>query len=280
MSRFTVVNRESLNTAEISGSTKIVAMLGDPIAQVRTPQAINPLFQAAGANIVCMPLRVSAENLRVVWDGLRAISNVIGFTVTLPHKQNALCLCDSLDEQAERVGAVNVVRREADGEMRGYQFDGRGFIGGLAGQGHSLKGRDCLLVGAGGSARAIAIALLDAGIRSITIYNRTRKKAEALADQINSRSDASVAAAGAPDAVDNQLIINATSLGMRDDDPLPMPTDRINSTMLVAEVVANPAMTRFLEEAKRRGAAVHSGEHMVRNQVSLIANHFMAAASS
>ena len=242
-----------------------------------TPQAINPLFLAAGANIVCVPLRVARDDLRTVWAGLRAAGNVIGLTLTLPHKEDALALCDSLDAQAERVGAVNVVRREADGSFRGYQFDGRGFVDGLLSQHHDPKGRNCLLIGAGGAAKAIAFALLEAGAVTITICNRTRHKAEALADHVNRVFGSDRVLAGDPVPCDHDLIVNATSLGMRADDPLPVAVDRINATMLVADAIAEPAKTRLLCEAEKRGAAIHSGEHMIANQIHLIARHFIDA---
>jgi shikimate dehydrogenase len=259
----------------IDGSTRIMGIIGDPIAQVITPRVINPIFEALGANTFCIPIHVAARDLPDVWCGLKKLKNLVGFGVTLPHKQQIFGLCDSLDPAAERVGAVNLVRREANGEFRGYQFDGEGFVRGLVNRGHDLKGRECTIIGAGGAAAAITFRLVDAGIASITIVNRTKEKAETLADDVNLRTGLSIAGAGDPAPNDHQLIINATSLGMRDDDPLPMPLDRINATMLVAEVVANPVITRFLTEAESRGATIHSGEHMVKNQVDLIARHLV-----
>lgn len=112
----------------IGGTTRLMGVIGDPIVQARTPGAINPIFAAMGADIVCVPLHVPAADLATCWAGLKAMPNLVGFGITLPHKQAALALCDSLDPLAERVGAVNLVRREADGSFRGYQFDGAGFL--------------------------------------------------------------------------------------------------------------------------------------------------------
>ncbi|MFT7136518.1 MAG: shikimate dehydrogenase [Akkermansiaceae bacterium] len=255
----------------IDGNTRIMGVIGDPVAQVRTPEAINPIFAAKGANIQCIPLHISANNLATAFAGLKALETIIGFGVTLPHKQNVLPLCDSLDPVAVEVGAVNVVRREADGSFRGYQFDGLGFVRGLRAAGHNPAGRTCLIIGAGGAARAIVRALLDAGAAQVRITNRTTEKAKALAE---ATADDRVSA-GPPRPASGDLVINATSLGMSASDPLPIDPDLIDTTMTVAEVVAKPEFTRLLTEARARRAVVHSGLHMIHHQVDLIATHML-----
>ena len=256
----------------IDGSTRIMGVIGDPITQIRTPQAINPIFAQQGANILCVPIHIRAETLASAIAGLRAQNNVIGFGVTLPHKQTIMALCDSLDPAALDVGAVNVVRREADGSYRGYQFDGQGFLRGLVAAGHDPAGRACLMIGAGGAARAIVRALLDAGAAQVRISNRSAQKAVALAE---ATGDARVSAAPRRPA-SGDLVINATSLGMSEADPLPLDPDLIDASMTVAEVVAKPEVTRLLSEAQTRGAAIHSGLHMIHHQVDLIARHMLA----
>jgi len=250
-----------------------MGVLGDPISQIKTPQAINPIFEKLGANVICIPLHISAVDLQIAWAGLKALRNLIGFGVTLPHKLEVFRLCDSVDEAAQMVGAVNVVRREQDGTFRGYQFDGLGFARGLEAQGHNIKGRDCLLLGAGGAASAIAHELIDRGASSLAIANRTRSKAEKLASSINDRAGRSVAYAADPNPVSGQLIINSTSLGMNPSDQMPVDPNCLDASMLVAEVIAKPEKTALLIEAEQRGAQIHSGIHMVNNQVDEIAKH-------
>lgn len=258
----------------IDGNTLIMAMIGDPVAQVKTPQAINPIFAAMGINIRCVPLHIGADGLGAAMAGLRAMRNVIGCGITLPHKQDIGALCDSLDPAAAQVGAVNVIRREADGSFRGYQFDGRGFVGGLLAQGHDPAGRDCLVIGAGGASAAIVTALAQAGARHIVISNRTHAKAEALAAGVNAALGIDIVHADAPVPRPGQLIVNATSLGMAPTDALPLDPAGLDASMLVAEVVAKPEITRLLQEAAQRGAQIHSGIHMITSQVPLIAQHF------
>lgn len=258
------------------GHTLIMGIIGDPVAQVRTPQAINPIFAAMGVPILCVPFHIGAGGLAQAIAGFRAMRNVVGFGVTLPHKQAVCGLVDSLDAAAVRVGAANVVRREADGSFRGYQFDGAGFVRGLRARGHAPEGRAALLLGAGGAAAAVALALAEAGVTRLTIANRTEARARALAALVNHTCGRDLAQAGPPQPEAGALIVNATALGMAAHDPLPMDPALIAPGMLVAEVVASPETTALLHAAAARGAVVHSGIWMIRNQVDLIAEHIAA----
>ena len=259
----------------INGDTLLMGIIGDPVSQVKTPEAINQIFARFGLNIRCVPIHVTTNELESAWRGLKSMGNLVGFGVTLPHKVDAMRLCDSLDETASRVGALNVVRREADGSFRGYQFDGLGFIRGLEKQGHKLSKRSCLLVGAGGAAFGIAYALKEAGCGLIRIVNRDKGKAEALVAHLNQDFGPSSAETSNPIPRSGDLVINATSLGMKEGDSLPVDAELIDSTMLVAEVVAKPEVTALLRAASARGAGIHSGLHMIHNQVDLIARHLV-----
>nr|WP_289624909.1 shikimate dehydrogenase [Sinorhizobium sp. 7-81] len=248
-------------------------MIGDPIAQAKSPSAINPIFAARGADIACVPLHVSPTDLSTVWAGLKAMPNLVGFGITLPHKQLAIRLCDTLDPVADRVGAVNLVRRERDGSFRGYQFDGKGFVRGLRSRNVVFENRDVLLVGSGGAAVAIAFALVEAGARTIAVSNRTVEKAVALAEAVNSNFGRSVAKAGKPEPTPGQLVINATSLGLKMADRLPLDPVMLKPGMTVAEVIAEPEITPLLLQAQAQDVEIHSGMHMITGQVGLIADH-------
>lgn len=166
---------------QIKGTTRLMGIIGDPIAQAKTPATINALFSSRGADIACVPLHVPVQELGAIWAGLKGMPNVVGFRITLPHKQSALQLCDSIDPLVKRVGIVNVVRRERNGDFRGYQFDGKGFVRGLQARRIAIENRDVLILGAGGAAVAIAFAPVEVGANSVTITNRTLAKAEGLA---------------------------------------------------------------------------------------------------
>ena len=165
------------------------------------------------------------------------------------------------------------MRRERDGGFRGYQFDGKGFVRGLKREGRVIAGRDCLMVGAGGAAIAIAFALAEEGASSLVIANRTASKAEELAEAVNRNLGLSFARSGAPSPRAGQLVVNATSLGLAPADPLPVQAEDIDESMLVAEVIAKPEITPLLAAAAARGARTHSGIHMIDGQVDLIAAH-------
>lgn len=262
-----------MNDLVIRGRTRLMGIIGDPIVQAKTPAAINRIFAARGANIVCIPLHVPAVCLAEVWRGLKGMLNLVGFGVTLPHKQSAVQLCDSLDPVAERVGAVNVVRRERDGSFRGSQFEGRGFVRGLQACGVTIVDRKVLMIGAGGAAVAIAFALIEVGAASITVANRSPDKAEALTDTVNSDFGRRVARVGQPQPGLGQLVVNATSLGLRAADPLPLDPEALRAGMTLAEVIAEPEMTPLLAQAQARGLEAISGIHMIKGQIGLIADH-------
>jgi shikimate dehydrogenase len=259
-------------TPLITGSTRLMAIVGDPVKQVRSPTVLNEIFATRKAGIVCFPLHVPASDLKTAWGGLRAMANVVGFGITVPHKQAALSLCDSLDPMAERLGAVNLVRRERDGSLRGYQFDGIGFIGGLRSRDIAVAGRHCQLIGAGGAATAIAFALASASASVIAILNRDIGRAEQLAAAVNSAFGKAIAYSGQLQLASGSLVINATSLGMQESDPLPLPTTGLRPGIIVADVIAQPRFTRLLTVARERGATVHRGIHMVEAQAPAIAD--------
>ena len=251
----------------IDGETRLFGVIGDPIAQIKMPGLINPIFAELGGNILAVPLHVSADGLASAWQGFRHLRNLIGFAVTLPHKANAARLSDRLELSAKRAGVANCIRREPDGWMTGELFDGLGFVGGLTAEGHTVKGREIFMVGAGGAASAIAFALADAGAKRLIIANRTRAKAEALAEQLNTAFNRPFATVEEADPAGFSIVINSTSLGLDPSDSLPVDVERLSPGTLVAEVIAKPEVSKLLEAAAARGCKIHSGIHMVRHQV-------------
>ena len=260
-------NSEQLSDIFVDGETRLFGAIGDPIAQIKMPGLINPVFAELGENIVAVPLHVSADGLASAWQGFRHIRNLIDLAVTLPHKGDAARLCDRLEFSAKRVGVANCIRREPDGSMTGELFDGLGFVGGLTAEGHTVKGREIFMVGSGGAASAIAFALADAGAKRLIIANRTRAKAEALAERLNAEFNRLFATVEEADPAGFSIVINSTSLGLDPSDSLPVDVKRLSPGTLVAEVIAKPEVSKLLEAAAARGCKIHSGIHMVRHQV-------------
>jgi shikimate dehydrogenase len=238
-------NSEQHSDIFIDGETRLLGCIGDPIAQVKLPGLINPVFAELSENILAVPLHVSADGLASAWQGFRHLRNLIGLAVTLPHKGNAARLCDRLEFSAKRVGVANCIRREPDGSMTGELLDGLGFVGGLSAEGQ----------------------LGDAGAKRLVIANRTRAKAEALAEQLNTAFSRPFATVEEADPAGFSIVINSTSLGLDPSDSLPVDVERLSSGTLVAEVIAKPEISRLLETAAARGCKIHSGIHMVRHQV-------------
>ncbi|HJQ85367.1 MAG TPA: shikimate dehydrogenase [Candidatus Binatia bacterium] len=253
----------------ISGRTRVLVIIGDPIAQARAPGLVNAALAERGIDAVMVPLRVPARELAPVVAGWRAVENLVGAVVTMPHKSTVVSLLDELTPEARAVGACNAVRREPDGRLVGALFDGEGFVAGLREAGHDVGGKRVLLLGAGGAASAIAFALAKHGVRAITIRNRSAARAATLADRIRSawpdvEVDTAAGTAG------HELVVNATSLGMRADDSLPVDPDALRARPIVADVVISAEPTPLLAEAARRGCVVHPGLPMLTAQIHAI----------
>ena len=256
---------------EIDGKTKLYAIVADPIEQVKTPQTLNALMRERNFNGVLVPMQVAPENLTGWFESLRAIKNFGGLIVTVPHKQAIAKLCDEVSEAARLIGAVNVVRREADGRMVGDILDGRGFVAGLRGNNIELAGKRVFLAGAGGAANAIAFALAEAGVAEIGIYNRTVAKVQDLIDRLHqAHPDFKVKVAGASPA-GYDIVVNATSLGMKEGDPLSLDAQGLVPGQVVAEIIMKPETTALLAAAQSRGCKIHFGLPMLRSQADLMA---------
>lgn len=263
---------------EITGTTRLMATIGDPIQQVLAPQEINRLMAARGIDAALVPMQVPVAGLAKVADGLRQMSNLEGFIVTVPHKNAFVALCDELTPEAARVGAVNIVRRLPDGRLRGGILDGLGFVGGLRGNDLDPAGMRVYVAGAGGASTAITYALGDAGAAAITIANRDAAKAQALAARLRVAFPAIAIAVGTRDPSGHDLVINCTSLGMRPDDALPLDAERLTPDQVVAEVIMKPAETALLAAARKRGCRIHYGKPMLVSQIEMMADFMLQAA--
>lgn len=255
----------------VTGTTRFFATIANPADHVRAPMVFNPLFAARGLDHVMVPISVPPGSLKAAIDGLRGISNFGGMAVTIPHKMEIAKMCDTLGPTAQLTGAVNAVRFDPDGTIHGDNFDGAGFVEGLHQNGHDPAGKTVLMVGAGGAARAIALALCEAGVGRLIIRNRTADKAIAIADDLE-RLGGHGQAVSAPDhdGSDVDMIVNTTSLGLHEGEDLPLPFDAVGKDTLIAEIIMVPERTDWLAAAEARGLRTHYGRHMLDCQVDLI----------
>ncbi len=261
---------------DITGNTRVYGILADPIHHVKTPQVMNRLFDEIGHDGVLVPLHVSAAGLADAVRGLRQLQSLAGLIVTVPHKTVIPALCDGLTDQARMVGAVNCIRRDADGTLTGAILDGVGFVEGLRSAGHDPRGMSVILAGAGGAASAIAFALADAGISALTIANRTEARAQDLADRVSAAYPGVTLSIDARAVAQAGLVVHATSLGMRAGDALPLDISQLHEGQIVAEAIMDPAVTPLLAAAEKAGARTHPGLPMLQSQARLMAE-FMGA---
>lgn len=261
----------------ISGRTRVFAIIADPVAHVRTPQALNALFERDGDDAILVPLEIAATDLATGIEGLRTMRNLGGLVVTVPHKSAAAQLCDRLSERAHVAGAVNVIRKETDGVLAGDLLDGKGFVTGLENAGVELAGKRVFLAGAGGAASAIAFALAERGITRLTISNRSPDKAEALVRKLAPLfAGLTLSTDAGPE--DHDVAINATSLGLKEGDALAFDPERLSAGTLVADVVMQPEITALLEAAQSRGFAIHPGKRMLEGQLEEIKDFLLGSS--
>ena len=245
----------------LSGATRVHFIVGDPIAQVKSPLGVTQAFHARGMDAMVMPAHVAPAELAVWGRGVSAAQNVDGIIVTVPHKFACTALCGTLSERAAFLGATNTMRRNADGSWHGDMFDGLGYVEALRGKGCEPAGLKALLVGAGGAGSAIAHALVMAGVSSLAIHDGDTARRDALVQRLAALGRCPVAA-GSPDPGGCDLIINATPAGMREGDALPVDVDRLGPQAFVGCVVTQPAVTPLIAAARARGLSTCTGADM------------------
>lgn len=263
-----------INTLRITGATRLYVIVGDPIVQVRSPAVYTERFAAAGMNAVLVPAQVSAERFDEVIPALMSLGNLDGLLVTAPFKARMLPFASRLGATASCIGAVNALRREADGSWSGDMFDGAGFVRGIEAKGERIRGRRVLMFGAGGAGSAIACALAGAGVQSIHIINPDPGRSEALAEALRKAyPECSVAAATSkPEDVD--MIVNASPVGMRPGDGMPGDIGVLTADTLVGDVVISETPTALIQHAVRHGCSWVNGHDMHSGQIEALMSFF------
>ena len=244
----------------ITAQAKLAGIIGYPVAHSRSPRLHNHWLARAGIDGAYVPLPVAPADLPAAIAGLRA-AGFAGANVTIPHKQAVLDLCTTLDDAARRSGAVNTLVFDDCG-VHGSNTDGAGFLASLAGHAVNLAG-SALLLGAGGAARAIAAALLDAGL-AVTVCNRTSGRAHALRAALPGLKatewDQRHALAG------YDMLVNTTSLGMKGQPPLEIDLSAARATLIVADIVYVPQQTPLVAQARSIGLRAVPGLGMLLHQ--------------
>ena len=252
---------------DVSGNTKVYGVIGDPIEHTLSPVLHNAAFKALHLDCAFLAFKVTPAEIGNAISGMRAL-NIQGLSVTMPHKKAVISYLDEVDRIARFLSAVNTVHNR-NGTLFGFNTDSIGAVNALRENGVDLKDKKVLLLGAGGAGRGIAYALAKEA-RELVILNRTPKPAIELASYL--KQTFKIEVTGDPlspstirnELVDTDVLINASSVGMKPDDDLtPVPWQLLNSNLVVMDIVYNPIETQLAKDAKAAGAKVISGVEML-----------------
>jgi len=253
----------------ISGSTICLPLIGHPVEQVKSPAVINGYFEQHDIDAVMFPVDLVPSLVPGFFALVRGWSNCGGVSVTVPYKQTALACVDEVSERAQRIGAVNTVRRDPSGHLVGDNTDGIAFVSAVKARGTQIAGAHCLVIGAGAAGSAIAHALAEAGAGAISVLDIDAQRRQALATSLAGHYHALRVQEGFERGDDPAIVINASTLGMHPDDAFPFDLDRIDRRGLAADVVTKPVITPFLTAALKRGWQTQTGEDMAVAQLGV-----------
>ena len=244
-----------------SGATRVHFIVGDPIAQVKSPFGVTQAFEQAGRDAICVPAHVRTAELSQWLDGVSKSQNVDGIIVTVPHKFACFDLCATTSDRATFLQAVNTLRRNADGSWHGDMFDGMGYVQALQAKGCEPQGQRALLVGAGGAGSAIAYSLMTAGVKELAVHDADVVRRDALVARL-ARLGLGKVSAGSRDPTGFDIAINATPIGMKDGDPHPIDSTRFTAQQFVGCVITAPAVPPMIAAARAKGCNTMTGADM------------------
>lgn len=251
-----------------TGRAKLAGVMGWPVGHSLSPLLHGYWLQTLGIDGAYVPLAVKPEDFA---DALRTLPKLgfAGANVTIPHKQTALACCDEIDDVAKRIGAVNTVVVRRDGRLWGTNTDVFGFLENLKAKHPAWDpaAGPAVVIGAGGAARAVIVALLDAGVPTVRLANRSRERAEILAKDLSAPNievrDWETRALALDGAA---LLVNTTSLGMTGQPPLDLDLARLPKEAAVCDIVYVPLETNLLKAARAAGHPVIDGIGMLLHQ--------------
>ena len=251
---------------------ELVGLFGSPVNENPTGPMMEAGFVAQGLNYRYITMKVEKENLKDAIAGMRAIG-MKGLNLTIPHKIAVIPFLDELSPAAKIIGAVNSVRVQ-DGRLIGENTDGKGFVTSLMETGMELKGRIVTVLGSGGAARAVAVECAISGAKTVNIVARNEENGRELADLISEKTNAQGDYFSWGGSVHipkgTEVLVNCTNVGLYPDENKPdIAYEDITENMTVCDVVFNPPETKFLKEAKVRGAVTVNGLGMLVNQAAL-----------
>ena len=246
----------------VGGATRVAAVIGSPVQHSLSPAIHNAAYAALGLDWVYVAFEVAPGRAADALTAMRVLV-LAGLSVTMPHKHHVAAAVDEIAPAARVLDAVNCVERTADGRLVGHNTDGDGFVDALVAAGRSPAGLRCVVVGAGGAARAVIDALARHGASEIVVVNRTPARAAEAAALAGA-----VGRVGTPaDVRDADLVVNATSIGMGSNE-LPLGAELLRAGQVVADLVYHPLDTALLAVARAAGATPVDGLGMLVHQAA------------
>lgn len=252
-----------------------LGVIGFPVAHSASPRMHQPALDAAGIDARYVKIVIEPGGVAETFRRMRALG-FIGCNVTVPHKLEALAECDEVTDEAREMGAVNTVRFDADA-TRGFNTDGAGFAAAVEENFQTgLAGMSVIIAGAGGGAGgALAVHCARSGVKRLALANRSVKKIQDLGQRLRDAYGVAVAilALGDPELIavagECQLLVNATSVGLKDSDPSPIAAEALRPEHMLYDTIYQPPLTAFLRAGARAGARIANGEAMLLHQGAL-----------
>jgi shikimate dehydrogenase len=258
----------------VTGSTQLYIIVGHPISQVQSPEIFNAWFENEGIDAVMIPLDIAADGLSSFAKLFRETENIHGVIVTIPYKAQITQYIDWPSPQVSALETANVLRLTPEREIEGDMVDGKGFLRALWGKKISIKRKHIFIIGCGGAGSAVAWDALEAGAAKVSLLNRNHEKAQDLRGRLAPHFPGRDIEVVSVPPTRFDIVFNATPLGMRATDPLPMPIHTIPAGAIVTDAVTAPPVTPFLKGAQKNGHVIQTGREMVAGQFPLIAEYF------
>lgn len=258
----------------LSGETLLFPCIGDPVAQVKSPFALSQILADRHKNALVIPAHVGAANFAAVIDALGMIRNIAGALITVPHKLAAFRACVAVTDRARFTQSVNVMRRTLEGWF-GDATDGEGFLDGIEDKGYQVAGKRALLIGCGGAGSAIALEFLRRGVAELAIHDIDTDRRDEAIRRLAALGLGTVRR-GSDDPSGYDLIANASPLGMRPLDPLPVDVSRLTQSQFVACVVTRPEVPRLILEARAKGCLTMTGVEMFEAQAGTLVDFLLS----
>ena len=256
------------------GATRIYPIIGDPIAQAKSPGGLTRAFRQAGHDAIVVPMQVKPAHIAEFLRMLDEVGNIDGIVATVPHKFAAFTHAASASDRARLIGSANILRRRPEGGWHADMIDGLSLVHALHTAGGTVAGRRALLAGAGGAGCAIGLELLNAGASTLAVHDADAARRDRRVALLNTAHPGRVAA-GSADPAGFDVVINATPSGMREGDTPPVMFGRLAPGMFVGEVITAPEMTPLLPAARARGCGISTGVAMFEASVQLMFDFFV-----